>query len=264
MSQPQPQLDTARNEQTGGENRTPRSEITSQRKNLPGWKYEPALGLDVSPSMSWGADDEENRAHDWPSPYSRRAIVRVFVPIFIGRMAREDSEAAREAAASGGDADKSGGVFAVAFSDKAREVGDLNEANVQQKLDDERMWTGQGTLVAPAVQMLIDDFDEEFSEDEPGVTRVHEINLVTDGEAQDWDKLLPYLKAASQRRIYNIMILGHGDAAKRTYDAYQKAADENQKADPKGRRHIQVVNFDGVTDPVEVAEDALAMTGQLG
>jgi hypothetical protein len=256
-------LKTDRSEQTGGKNRTPCSEITSARKNLEGYKYEPGLALDVSPSMFWGADDEENREHDWPSSYSRRYIVRQFLPLYIGRMAGYDSEAAAEAAASGGEAGKSGGVFTVAFSNKARELGDLNEANVQEVLDDEETWTGEGTIVAPAIQMLIDDFNEEFSEDEPGITRIHQIDMVTDGEAQDWDKVLPYLKQASPRRIYNIMIVGHGDAAKRTYDAYKKAADENQKADPKGRRHIQVVNFDGVTDSGEIAADALAMSGLL-
>jgi hypothetical protein len=178
-------------------------------------------------------------------------------------MAKEDSEAAKEALASGGDPSKSGGVFTVVFSDRARVVGDLNEANVVATLEDESLWSGEGTNIAPAIKLAIEEFDGEFEDDEPGITRVHEINITTDGEAQDWEKALPYLKAASKRRIYNIMIIGHGTKAKRTYDAYKEAADENQKADPKGQRHIQVVLLDAVTNPVEVAEDALAMAGQL-
>jgi hypothetical protein len=258
------QLDTGRTERSsGGENRTPRSEITSQRKNLEGWKYEPAWLLDVSPSMFWGAEDEEDRSQDWPSPKSRRAIVLQFAPLFIGRLAGEDSEAAKEALAAGGDPDKSGGVFTVVFSNKARVIGDLNEANVVSKLESDDTWTGEGTNIAPGIQLAIDEFDEEFAEDEPGITRVHEINITTDGEAQDWEKALPYLKAASKRRIYNVMILGHGDKAKRTYDAYMKAAAENQAADPKGQRHVQVALFDAVTDPIELAEDGLAMVGLL-
>jgi hypothetical protein len=259
----EPALKTDRSEQTGGPNRTPRSEITSARKNLEGYKYEPALLLDVSPSMFWGAADEEDRSQDWPSSLSRRYIVRQFLPLYVGRMAGYDSEAAREAQASGGAAGKSGGVFTVAFSDKARELGDLNEANVTEVLDDEGTWTGQGTIVAPAIQMAIEDFSEEFSEDEPGITRIHQIDMVTDGEAQDWEKVIPYLNLASARRIYNIMIVGHGPKAKATYDAYKAAADANQKADKNNRRHIQVVSFDGVTDPGEIAADALAMSGLL-
>lgn len=246
--------------QTGGKNRTPRSEIKTQRKNLEGWKYEPALALDVSPSMFWSAIDERDETEEWPHPHSRRYIVTNFLPLFVGKLAGYDSEAAKEAAASGGNADKSGGVFTAVFSNKAREVGDLNEANVVEKISADDLWTGEGTHVAPAVQMLIDDFNEEFEDDEPGVTRVHEINIITDGEASDWAKLLPYLKAASARRIYNILILGGGDGAKGVYDAYTRAAAENQQADPKGKRHINVALFDAVTDPLEIAQDAIAMT----
>ena len=57
--------------ETGGPNRTPRSEIrpavSSNRKK------EPVLLLDLSTSMNWGAADEYGP--EWPDPGSRRAIV---------------------------------------------------------------------------------------------------------------------------------------------------------------------------------------------
>lgn len=249
-----------RSEQTGGAHRTPRSEITSIRKNLPGWEYEPAWALDGSPSMFWSAIDENDSSQEWPHPNSRRAIVAGFAPLFIGRLAKEDSMAAQEALKSGGDPDKAGGVFTVMFSDTARVVGDVNEANVQAKLADEQLWTGQGTHVVPAIKLLIQKYEEEFEEEEPGVHRVHEINITTDGEATDWEKLIPYLRAANDYRTYNIMIIGHGSKAKAAYDAYEKAAKDNQAADPHGRRHVNVALLDGVTDPVEVAGDAIAMS----
>jgi hypothetical protein len=57
--------------ETGGPNRTPRSEIrpavSANRKK------EPVLLLDLSTSMNWGAADEYGP--EWPDPGSRRAIV---------------------------------------------------------------------------------------------------------------------------------------------------------------------------------------------
>ena len=57
--------------ETGGPNRTPRSEIrpavSASRKK------EPVLLLDLSTSMNWGAADEYGP--EWPDPGSRRAIV---------------------------------------------------------------------------------------------------------------------------------------------------------------------------------------------
>jgi Chloramphenicol phosphotransferase-like protein len=82
--------------ETGGPNRTPRSEIrpavSSNRKK------EPVLLLDLSTSMNWGAADEYGP--EWPDPGSRRAIVIEALHGLVRVLEREDSEAAAEQASS--------------------------------------------------------------------------------------------------------------------------------------------------------------------
>ena len=240
--------------ETGGPNRTPRSEIKNIRK--PGRKYEPAIAIDLSPSMYWSAVDEEN-GPEYPHPESRRAILEGFLPLFIAALAGEDSEA--EAEQAGGD-DEDGGVMAVGFDRHVIKIGDLNESNYQRKMA--KAWqdaSDGGTRVGPALKALIDKFDGEFEDDDPSVTRVHEITLVTDGEPEDPEAVLPHIKAANGKRVYAISILGHGAKAKATYDLYKKAADENQAADEFGKRHVHVILFDAVTNPREIAEDLITL-----
>jgi uncharacterized protein YegL len=239
-----------------GPNRTPRSEFKPTRH--PGWKYEPAVAFDLSPSMHWSARDEDNHGEEYPHPNSRRALAEVFMPPFIEHLQGEDSEMEAEQAASGTDED--GGVMAVGFDSQVIEIGDLNKSNLARKM--KKAWQDAahgGTVVGPALKALIDRYDGEFEDDDPAVTRVHEITLVTDGEPEDPDAVLPYIKAANTKRIYNIVILGHGDAAKATHDLYQKAAADAQKADKFGKRHVNVYLFDGETDGAVIAEDMIAM-----
>jgi len=80
--------------ETGGPNRTPRSEIrpavSANRKK------EPVLLLDLSTSMNWGAADEYGP--EWPDAGSRRAIVIEALHGLVRVLEREDSEAAAEQA----------------------------------------------------------------------------------------------------------------------------------------------------------------------
>lgn len=258
-----------RNEQTGGEHRTPRSEITGTRAE--GKKYEPALALDFSPSMFWGADDENDRGHEYPSPLSRRAITDDFIPLFVGRLAGTDTEAAAEQAS--GDSSK-GGVFSVGFTREVIELEDLNEANVRQKLDEgweQAQATEGGTKVTPAVEALIADYEEEFDSPAKRAGRVHEITIVTDGQPEDPRDLIPLLHDAGPQafdasdtakenggeRVYLVAILGHGTSARKTADMYEEAARENEQR--TGRRNVHVVIFDAVTNPVEIAQDMITL-----
>jgi hypothetical protein len=245
---------TAGRTETGGPNRTPRSEIKSLRR--PGRKYEPAIAIDLSPSMFWSAVDEQN-GPEYPHPESRRALLEAFLPLYIIALAKEDSEA--EAEQADGD-DEDGGVMAVGFDRHVISIGDLNESNISRKMA--KAWddaTEGGTRVGPALKALIDKYDGEFEDDDPAVTRVHEITLLTDGEPEDPEAVLPYIKAANGKRVYVIGILGHGPKAKATYDLYKKAADENQKADEFGKRHVHVVLWDEVVNPGEIAGDLILL-----
>lgn len=165
--------------ETGGPNRTPRSEITSIRKV--GRKYEPAIAIDFSLSMDWSAQDEDNRSEEYPHPASRRAVLEGFLPMYIKALAKEDSEA--EAEQADGSDDK-GGVYGAGFGRRVVKMGDLNESNAQRKLEAamreiERDKGREGTMVAPAVKALIDAFNGEFEDDDPETVRVHEVSILT-------------------------------------------------------------------------------------
>jgi hypothetical protein len=237
--------------ETGGPDRTPRTEITSVRKH--NRKYEPVLLLDLSTSMDWGAEDETDDAQLWPAAKSRRAIVIEALPLLVKALAAEDSEAEKEQA---GGSDELGGLLAFGFASSPVEIGDLNESNLARRLN--QITWGGGTVVVPALKLALKDYNDEFEDDEDD-TRVHEILILTDGEATDWQELEPYLLQADANRVYVIAIVGHGAKALATYNEYKAVADKNQSNDKFGKAHVRVVLFDGVTDPQEIGEDLVTL-----
>jgi hypothetical protein len=97
--------------ETGGPNRTPRSEI---RPAVPATrKKEPVLLLDLSTSMNWGAADEYGP--EWPDAGSRRAIVIEALHGLVRVLEREDSEAAAEQADG---SDERGGLMTHGFGNR--------------------------------------------------------------------------------------------------------------------------------------------------
>jgi hypothetical protein len=239
--------------ETGGPNRTPRSEITTVRKH--NRSYEPVCLLDLSTSMDWGAEDEGSDAQLYPSPQSRRAIVIAALPMLVKALASEDSEAEKEQADG---SDELGGLLTFGFAGTPVEIGDLNESNLERRLNSIQ-WGG-GTLVVPALKLALKDYADEFEDDEDD-SRVHEIIIITDGQASDWQQLEPYLLAADANRVYVVAIVGHGDKALATYSEYKKVAEENRSKDKFGKEHVHVVLFDGVTDPAEIGEDLVTLAG---
>ena len=239
--------------ETGGPNRTPREEITSVRKR--NRKYEPVLLLDLSTSMDWSAEDEQDTSGEWGTPgdTSRRKIVIEALPLLVKALASEDSEAATEQA---GGSDELGGLLTFGFATEPVEIGDLNESNLARRLN--AIQCGGGTFVVPALKLALKDYNDEF-EDDGDDTRVHEILILTDGEAKDWQELEPYLAAANANRVYVVAIVGHGTAALNTYKEYKTVADKNQSQDKFGKAHVHVVLFDGVTDPQEIGEDLVTL-----
>jgi len=237
--------------ETGGPNRTPRSEITTVRRH--NRNYEPVCLLDLSTSMDWGAEDEGDDAQLYPSPMSRRAIVIAALPMLVKALAAEDSEAAKEQA---GGSDELGGLLAFGFASAPTEIGDLNESNLERRFNS--ITWGGGTHVVPALKLALKDYADEFEDDEDD-SRVHEIIIITDGTADDWRDLEPYLLAADANRVYVVAIVGHGSAALATYNEYRKVAEENRTKDKFGKEHVHVVLFDGVTDPAEIGADLVTL-----
>lgn len=237
---------------TGGPNRTPRSEI--QPLAPLNKRIEPVLILDLSTSMDWGAEDEDDRSQDYPDPRSRRAIIIEALPALVRTLGALDSEAAAEQA---GGSDAKGGLLTFGFSNGAVEIGDLNESNLRRVLNDIK-WGG-GTHIGDALDLAVEDYDGEFGDKTPDQRPTHLILIITDGKADDPARLEAFIKSARADRKIATAILGHGDKALATAQHYQAAADEQKAADKFGHSHTTVVNFDGVTDPEEIATDLIGL-----
>jgi len=243
---PQP----AERQETGGPNRTPRSEIgpavSANRKK------EPVLLLDLSTSMDWGAADE--RSGDYPDPNSRRAIVIGALHGLVRALEAEDSEAAAEQA---GGSDERGGLMTHGFANEHVEIGDLNTSNLERRLNSIQ-WGGR-TYIMPAWRAALADYDEEFGDRDPDEQPVMEVVVLTDGEADDWMEFEPVLEKATAKRVFVVAIVGSGPKHDATLRAYQEGARKNQAQDKFGKSHVKVVSFDSVIDPEEIATDLVTL-----
>jgi hypothetical protein len=237
-------------QETGGPNRTPRSEIgpavSANRKK------EPVLLLDLSTSMDWGAADENSG--DFPDPASRRAIVIGALHGLVRALEAEDSEAAAEQAEG---SDELGGLMAHGFANGHVEIGDLNSSNLERRLNSIQ-WGGR-TYIMPAWKAALSDYDEEFGDRDPDEQPVMEVLVLTDGEADDWMDFEPVLEKATAKRVFVVAIVGSGPKHDATLKAYQEGARKNQAQDKFGKSHVRVVSFDAVTDPDEIAADLVTL-----
>jgi hypothetical protein len=236
--------------ETGGPNRTPRSEIhpaVSANRNK-----EPVLLLDLSTSMDWGAADEYGP--EWPDPGSRRAIVIEALRGLVRVLETEDSEAAAEQADG---SDELGGLMTHGFANHHVEIGDLNSSNVERRLNEIR-WGGK-TYIMPAWRAALEDYDEEFGDRDPDEQPTMLTLVVTDGEADDWMEFAPVLEKASAKRVFVVAIVGHGPKHDATLAAYQGAAKKNRAQDKFGKAHVEVISFDAVTNPEEIALDLITL-----
>jgi hypothetical protein len=241
---------SAARQETGGPNRTPRSEIrpaVSANRTK-----EPVLLLDLSTSMDWGAADENSG--DYPDPGSRRAIVIGALHGLVRALEAEDSEAAAEQA---GGSDERGGLMAHGFANEHVEIGDLNTSNLERRLNSIQ-WGGR-TYIMPAWRAALADYDEEFGDRDPDEQPVMEILVLTDGEADDWMDFEPVLEKATAKRVFVVAIVGSGPKHDATLQAYQEGASKNQAQDKFGKSHVNVVSFDSVTDPQEIATDLITL-----
>jgi hypothetical protein len=236
--------------ETGGPNRTPRSEIrpavSANRKK------EPVLLLDLSTSMNWGAADEYGP--EWPDAGSRRAIVIEALHGLVRVLEREDSEAAAEQADG---SDQLGGLMTHGFGNRHVEIGDLNSSNMEPRLN-EIKWGGK-TYIMPAWKAALADYDEEFGDRDPDEQPVMLTLVITDGEADDWMEFEPVLEKATAKRVFVVAIVGHGRKHDATLTAYRAAARKNLAQDKFGKAHVEVISFDAVTDPGEIALDLVTL-----
>jgi len=111
----------------------------------------------------------------------------------------------------------------------------------------------------PAWKAALDDYDEEFGDRDPDEQPVLLTLVVTDGEADDWREFESVLEKATARRVFVVAIVGHGRKHDATLAAYQEAARKNLAQDRFGKAHVEVVSFDAVTDPEEIALDLITL-----
>jgi Mg-chelatase subunit ChlD len=143
------------------------------------------------------------------------------------------------------------------FGNRHIEIGDLNSSNLERRLN-EISWGGK-TYIMPAWKAALADYDEEFGDRDPDEQPTMLTLVVTDGEADDWMEFEPVLEKASAKRVFVVAIVGHGHKHDATLTAYQQAARKNAARDKFGKVHVEVVSFDAVTDPDEIALDLITL-----
>src|SRR4051812_22534939 len=189
--------------ETGGPNRTPRSEISpAVSANR---KKEPVLLLDLSGSMDWEAAPGGPEWSDRTRSGGRRGIVIEALRGLVSALEDEDSEAAAEQA---GGSDDLGGLLTHGFADGHVEIGDLNTSNLERKLH-QIQWGGR-THIMPAWKAALADYDEEFGDRDPDEQPTLLTLVLTDGEADDWAEFGPVLEKATAKRVFAVAIVGHG------------------------------------------------------
>src|SRR5579884_2909936 len=109
-----------------------------------GIEKEPVLLVDKSGSMNYAAAHGAN--------VSRWGVITEALPTLVGTLGAADSQAEAEAAAG----EDAGGLMTVVFSDRAEEVGDLNEANWREKWS--KITPGGGTYIMPGWQLVVEDY----------------------------------------------------------------------------------------------------------
>jgi hypothetical protein len=233
--------------------RTPREDL-----ELPvtgGRETEVTLLLDISGSNNEQASPD--------SPTTKAAMLTEAIPLIVSHLEALDSQAAREQA--GGSADK-GGVLTIAFnepgvidfkgdedeSDDYRFIGDLNSANVQEKLAGIQ-WEGR-TFIMPSVRASEHAFQAEFG-DRPLRNRPANLMLVlTDGKISDEADFETWLAQADETEVIAVAVTGFGPGHDEAVEHYQRLA--------QGNRYITVDALTGVSDPAEVAFDLMMLAGK--
>lgn len=201
----------------------------------PEWsdEKEPMLLLDVTGSMNYGTSANDRTP--------RRDTIREAISIIVAALAAEDSQAAHE---------EEGGLRTVTFAGgQARDIGDLNPNNLQQKWS-QISWAG-GTRIMPGWTTLMNTYAEEFGQVDPSQRPLLMAVVITDGEADDTAQFAQALAQASGGVYAVLAILGYGPDHDAALHAYQSIEQNNS--------HVRVVTLASETDPQVIAQTLLRM-----
>lgn len=237
---------------TGMPGRTARDAIEAPLTG--GREIEVTLLLDISGS------NEEPAAPD--SPLTKRVLVEQVLPLIVGALEGDDSQAAAEQSSG---SDEHGGVRTFCFnepgaivfapgddeSDDGRDLGDLNTSNVERKLD--RVVWGGRTYIMPAVHAAETAFQAEFG-DRPMRNRpACELLVITDGKLSDAGEFEKWVAQADETLVVCVAVIGYGEGHDTAVEHYQAIAGSN--------KYVTVVALTGVSDPMEVAYDLRLLSG---
>lgn len=233
---------------TGLPGRTPRDEIKEIDNN--GREKEPIIFIDWSGSMGERANPD--------SPMTKVELVKTAVPIIVRRLAGDDSQAAKEAGTS------RGGVRAYYYdipnpikfkdgedeSDDPRDLGDLSEANVVEKMNNlpEPQYT---THVMPVIRAAERAFQAEFGHLPLRKRPTMEVVLVGDGVFSDLREFEEWVSQADEFCVVACALVGYGRAHDEAVEELERIAATN--------KYFSVIRLTGVSDPTEIALDVQLM-----
>jgi len=220
---------------TGLPGRTPRENI--EKPLTGGREIEPVALIDVSSS-----NDETVEP---TVAMTKKELIKSFLPLFVGALEGDDSQAAHE--------ESGGGLRAFAFSDRGRaqDLGDLNSARIQDQLG-QIVWGGE-TYIMDAVRMAEKAFQDEFGDRALRSRPAQEMLIITDGKLTDPDPFEQWVKQADETLVVAVAVIGSGPGHDMAVQHYQQIARQN--------RYVTVDALTGVSDPTEVAFDLRLLSG---
>jgi hypothetical protein len=236
---------------TGLAGRTPRDEIEMPRTER---DKEVLVIVDASGSNA------EEAAPD--SHVTKQEVITEALPHLVAALEGDDSQAAREQA--DGSSGK-GGVRAfyanepgeLEFEDgedqseDERDGGDLNTANVQEKLR-QIPWGGR-TYLMPAIRAAEKAYQAEFGSVALRKRPALECLVITDGKLSDPDEFERWLAQADELCVVCVAVVGYGRGHDAAVEHYRALAAKNQ--------FLTLVALTGVRDPREVALDLRLLSG---
>jgi len=251
MSEPVTEQEIREAPITGMAGRTPREAI---EKPMTERELEVILIGDVSGSNA------EQAAPD--SPMTKQELITAALPHLVAALEGDDAQAAREQA--GGSSEK-GGVRTfwanepepIEFeegedeSEDVRDAGDLNSANIPEKLA-QIPWGGR-TYLMPAVRAAEVAYQAEFGEVPLRKRPAMEVLIVTDGKLNDPDEFERWLAQADETCVVAVAVVGYGKGHDAAVSHYQDLARKN--------KFITCAALTGVSNPAEVALDLRLLSG---
>lgn len=144
--------------------------------------------------------------------------------------------------------------------DDRRDLGDLNEANAPEALD-ESNFEGR-TFITPALKAAEFAYEKEFGHLPLDKQPTAMIGIFSDGELNDprdfeaWLSVRPEDRKAMRKRVVGVAVYGDGDLHDAAVASYRRISEDRRK---QGWNDMGVVALTGVSSPQEAVLDIQLM-----